>query len=337
MVTEQLIAFIKEQQSAKKTKKQITDLLLQNGWKSEDITAGFENIKTGVPVPSSQTARPAGQLLGVFELISQSWNLFTKRWQTFFGIIAFQILAGIATFILLFIGGFSALFTLGVKSDSATNETLKLGLGGVSLALLILAMAAISLFYFLSTIATYYAVRSEADPGVKQSFAYAWSKFGSFLWVSVLSTLVIGGGMLLFYIPGLIAAVGITFSIFVLMTEDVHGMDALIRSWRYVYGHWWSILWRFFAFGFWLALASGILGTITMGIASSIISIVVTPIMAAYTYLLYNNLKSLPRDPQALTRPNGHFKVFAILGIFAVIGYIGLMFYIFTHAATSSI
>ena len=334
MVTDQLIAFIKEQQSAGKTKSQITDLLAQNGWNPQDISAGFEQVKTGVPVPSSQTTRPAGQFLGVFELLTQSWNLFTKRWQTFFGIIAFQILAGIAIFILMMASGLTSLF---LSSSGIDKEAINLGGSILLFVICLVAILAISLFSFLGYIATYHVVRSGPDVGVKQAYGYAWSKFGSFLWVYILTMMVMAGGMMLLFVPGLIASVALSFSLLVLLTEDIKGYDALVRSWQYVYGHWWSILWRFFAFEFWLVLAGGILGAITMGIASSLIGIVATPIMAAYTYLLFNNLKSLPRDPQALTRPNSHFKVFAILGIIAIIGYISLTVIIIAGVARSSI
>ncbi|MFA6197969.1 MAG: hypothetical protein WC734_02305 [Patescibacteria group bacterium] len=332
MITKQLIAFIREQKSAGKTKAQITGLLSQNGWKEEDIAAGFRQVESGASAPIPQNN--PDQLMGVIDLVKASWNLFIKRWQTYFGIMAFQILASAAIFILMLVGGLTTLFTSGIGSSAVNNESFDIGGSILLFAICLIAILAISLFSYLGYIAMYHVVRSDSEVGVKQAYSFAWLKFGSFLWVYILTMLVVMGGMMLLYVPGIIASIAISFSLIVLLTEDTKGYSALVRSWQYVYGHWWAVFWRFLAFGFLLGLAGGVLGAISMGILSSLISIIVAPIMAAYTYLLFMNLKSLPRDPQVFSKPNGHYKVYAVLGILMGLGYIG--FFIWLIGTTPS-
>lgn len=314
MVTAQLIAFIKEQQHTGRTQEEITELLRQNGWQPADIAAGFHQVATGAPSPTSPV--PTDRLMDIMDLLKASWNIFAQRWRTFVVILIIQSIAGIGLFVLFLAGGLATFLTSGMGlANPSDAPDMKLSVVGAGLALLLIGIVVVCLFSFLSNIAMYHVIRSESIVGVKSAYGYAWSKFGSFLWVAVLSSLAIMGGMMLLFVPGIIASVALSFTIFVLMTEEIGGYGALVRSWQYVHGHWWAVVWRFIALSFVVGIISSILGAISMGALSLLVSVIITPITATYTYVLFKNLKSLPRDPQALSRPNGYYKVYAIVGL----------------------
>ena len=75
------------------------------------------------------------------------------------------------------------------------------------------------------------------------SFAWARSHFFLWLWLVVLSGLVLLGGWMLFIVPGIIASVYIAFSQYVFVGEGLTGMAALQRSRQLVYGKFSAVLW----------------------------------------------------------------------------------------------
>ncbi len=129
--------------------------------------------------------------------------------------------------------------------------------------------------------------------------------------ISILTTLVVFGGIILLIIPGIIFALWFTFSVHALVIDKKHSIDALKYSKSLVSGHWFSILWRLFAPFILITIAimivqwifAMILGiqtdsqfqfTITQTIyliLSTIINILITPITVAIPTILYIELK----------------------------------------------
>lgn len=70
-----------------------------------------------------------------------------------------------------------------------------------------------------------------------------------FLWVGLLMTLVTLGGTLLLIVPGILFALWLSLSPYILFVEDKRGLKALITSWHYVKGYWLAVFWRFLFFG----------------------------------------------------------------------------------------
>jgi hypothetical protein len=72
--------------------------------------------------------------------------------------------------------------------------------------------------------------------------AYALGKLGPLLWVIILSTLAILGGLILLIIPGLIIAVMLFVSVDSFIVEGHRGSTALGRSWGLVKTHFWHVV-----------------------------------------------------------------------------------------------
>jgi len=71
-----------------------------------------------------------------------------------------------------------------------------------------------------------------------------WDVYLPALWVSILNSLVVLAGTLLFFFPGIWVGVLFAFSVILVVAENRRGTQALAASAALVKGRWWSTLWR---------------------------------------------------------------------------------------------
>jgi hypothetical protein len=123
--------------------------------------------------------------------------------------------------------------------------------------------------------------------------------------LSILLTLIIAGGYLLFVIPGIVLNLGLTFSSQILVVEKKGVIESLKRSWKLTNGKKIEILGRFFQMGLCVfvptflievlliafARTTGIGDLILITIVTHGISAIVSPIMVGFLVLLYYNLR----------------------------------------------
>lgn len=143
------------------------------------------------------------------------------------------------------------------------------------------------------------------NPSVQIAEAYqtALEKFLSYLWISILTGVIVFVGFVLFIIPGIIFAVWLAFSVFVLLVEGKGGVAALKQSKEYVTGKWMAVFGRILALlavSIILGIIVGIVGSIggEMGevALSYILNFFLVPFSIAYMYLMYQDLKSTPES-----------------------------------------
>ncbi|HEX5772811.1 MAG TPA: hypothetical protein VFY07_00700 [Geomobilimonas sp.] len=107
------------------------------------------------------------------------------------------------------------------------------------------------------------------------------------MWVGCLTGFVIGGGFMLFVLPGIIFMVWFFFAQFILVDEDVHGMDALLKSREYVRGEWFNVALRLLP----VWVASVLIGMIPL--VGPILGVIFFPFAMIYHYLLYRDLRGM--------------------------------------------
>lgn len=177
-----------------------------------------------------------------------------------------------------------------------------------------------------SYVALLHAIKErEIKIGIKDSLGKGWNKILSFIWISFLLSFIILGGLFLFVIPGIILSVWFGFSIYVLVSEDLRGMNALLRSKQLVNGYWWKVFWRFIAVQLMILI---IILPVSVFIALSkypalnnfyqlIVSIFFMPFVAAYSYLIYEDLINLKRDVPFVPKrgTKGKFILVGIVGL----------------------
>ncbi|HWB21529.1 MAG TPA: hypothetical protein VG652_01430 [Gaiellaceae bacterium] len=148
--------------------------------------------------------------------------------------------------------------------------------------------------------------------GWQASLQFAARRFGSLLWLSFLSFLLICVGLVLCVIPGVYLAVGFAVAIPVLLGEEVRGSRALGRSRELVKGSWWRVLGVIIAGTFVTSIVTGaFLGVVyvitsltsigpetnslVLGLekicTGTITAAITTPIVAAFLVVLYFDLR----------------------------------------------
>jgi hypothetical protein len=103
----------------------------------------------------------------------------------------------------------------------------------------------------------------------RQSLRFARAKLGSLVWLSFLTALLAGLGLLLCVVPGVYFWVAWSVAAPVLLLEDVPGWRAMKRSKALVKGRWWSTV----AVLLLVAILTGIVQAVFIGILAGVVSV----------------------------------------------------------------
>ena len=226
------------------------------------------------------------------DLFTESWQLFQRRFATLIGLylltmVAFMLPLGI-TIGLAMLAGMA-------KGGAAFVLTGVVGL----LAGLYLGFRCFAAFL--------HAVVDD-----QLAFGEALEKGNEIilplLWIGFLTGFIICGGFILFVIPGIIFMVWFFFAQFILVKEDVHGMNALLKSREYVRGEWFNVALRLLL----IWAASVLVGIIPL--AGPILCIVFFPFTMIFHYLIYRDLREMKGDVPFSVR---HHRQAEMAGCFA--------------------
>jgi hypothetical protein len=243
------------------------------------------------------------------ELFAKSWAQFRERFS-----VAVQIYLG--PLAMLLIG------QLLLSHPSA---------GAALLGLLISFLASIaSVVASIALIATF-----GKGTDFSESYRIGFSVFWSMVWVSILVTLSVFGGAVIFLIPGIMLAVQLSFATYSLVLEGKRGMQALAQSREYVKGYWWAYVGRnlllvLMLFAVMLIIVwplTILFGSIFGTIFYSIVLLAFIPFSIAYHYQIFDNLRRLKpsASEEAAKHTGGFLKASVILGIVGII--LGIIFF----------
>ena len=111
-----------------------------------------------------------------------------------------------------------------------------------------------------------------------------------FAWIFLLYGFIIAGGYLLLIIPGVIFTVWFAFAQFIMPGENVHGMEALLKSREYVRGHWLDVALRLFL----IWILSGFVSAIPF--FGFILALLFFPYVMIFHCLIYRDLRAIKGD-----------------------------------------
>ncbi len=137
-----------------------------------------------------------------------------------------------------------------------------------------------------------------------------------FIWIAILSSLVLFGATILLVIPGLIFGIWLSQAMYLMVAENERGLRALAMSWSRTRGYWWAIFGRTLVLCLTMIVAIIVLAIILnlignqamVGfIMNAIQFLVFTPIAAIYTYQLYREIRTVktatpPTDSDLATK-----------------------------------
>ncbi len=155
----------------------------------------------------------------------------------------------------------------------------------------------------LNYIAQIRLLSSEIPVSLRSAYQFASQNLFSYLWVIILASFFIFVGFLLLIVPGIVVAVWLAFTSFVMISGKAKGLDALRLSKRYVRGIWLQVFLRFLAVAFLGMLVSSAFA-IFQGFIKDLFGmnlyvenllnfayqLVVTPYFVVYGYELYKDV-----------------------------------------------
>ncbi len=273
------------------------------------------------PSPISKLDQPIASLKKPTELLSEAWELYKVRWKTLLGIVVAPVLLMIFAGMIFFVGLWSSGMMDKASPESLFSDNISLAFS-IFAVFLFLFFILIAIIQIWSQVALIYAIKENKDMGIKEAYQKSKNKIKQFFWVSILVGFITMGGFILFAIPGFIFAVWFSFAIFIVITEDLKGMDAVLKSREYVRNYWWAVFWRFLfmylvMFGIMIVASVGL---ILIPILGNLVSIALTPLIMIYLFLIYDNLRKVKGDfefrPSAKAKKS--FVAVGVLGIIAI-------------------
>lgn len=265
-------------------------------------------VLSPAPDPSNASSSSKPQLPGFSEIFRSAWGQFKQNWPTFFGI-------SILPFVFSFVFGFV------IKMTGAY----------FNFGIIITYSIIYALIYILSIISVSLVVTSKINP---PSFSSAYkNSFGfllSFAWIGILSSLAAFGGTLLLVIPGVIISILLIFSSFAYFTEGKKGLNALIFSWYYARNYKLAVFGRLFLFGLIIMAVSIVVGILAffseevLNFVTALLSAIYLPLSTIFSFAIFQSLKQIvpPPSPEDETKIKSKIKIFSILGIVAIVGFI---------------
>lgn len=175
-------------------------------------------------------------LISISAIIRESCSLYGKHFRA---VVPYIVLIFLPS-ALIAISGYAALFVgeLTAYGDMASNIVLG-----------IMLLAALIFHLWTSTaLLRFTGLLAEGGniPHWKTVYGSVIGRLWPFVYTSILTTIIVSAGFILFIIPGLIFTVWYAFVGFTLVIEGAKGFNALRASKALVVGRWWSILWRLF-------------------------------------------------------------------------------------------
>jgi hypothetical protein len=325
MINQQLLDYIKQQQQQNISKEQIKSALTTNGWQQQDVDDAFSFISSSVSTPSQvpPPAQTISSLPSATAIFGQAWAVYKQRLGTFLGVMAIPIISG---------SGYMAMILFLSKALSISPSSTGLLLLIPIVFIIFLIIIAVQIW---GQTALLYAIKdSQEKIGVVESYRRGWHKILSYWWIGLLMAFITIGGFILLVVPGIIFATWFSLAVFVLIAEDLKGMNALLKSKEYVKGKFGSVFWRLFFIGvisFVISLVPIIFFSILKipfgsQINNLIIGLFVTPLVMTYSFLVYSSLKAI-KGEYVFVPTAGKKTIFVTVGIigFLIIPAIGIL------------
>lgn len=223
--------------------------------------------------PKSRPAPPRG-LTDIGDLFKETWQLFQRRFTTLIGlylltIVAFMLPVGIA-------------LGLGMLAGMVKGGTAFVLTGFIGLL--------VGLYLGFRCVAAFLHAVVDDRLAFREALEKGSAVIIPLIWIGFLSGFIIGGGFFLFVIPGIIFMVWFFFAQFIMIKEDVHGMNALLKSKEYVRGEWFNVALRLL-----LVWAASVLISV-IPLAGPVLYIVFFPFVMIFHYLIYRDLREMKGD-----------------------------------------
>jgi hypothetical protein len=230
------------------------------------------------------------RLLPVLKLWKESFHMYTRHLPLYLGLFYFPLIIALIALSIAF-----AVWYWIAQVYSASMFLLPI----IVVILISMTMVLIytTLYFVIANHETryrFYEIYKKSTPSIP-----------SLLWIGVLSFLIIFGGFLLLFIPGVLVSVWIAFSGFVYFKDQKKGFQAVKQSREYVRGYWWPVFCRLVLLWIVLFIVNVLVHSILKSVAPDtlymayqkmfdlLVSSFATPFTLVYLSLIYKNLRTI--------------------------------------------
>ncbi len=269
-------------------KETIVSALKTAGWQQAKIDEAFAYCEKRILTPSSDHHI---KLLSPFGLLKVTWDLYLRRLTTLIGI---YIIAIIPSLLL----GFMVIGMRDILEPQFQIQNVGVIMIFLPISLLFVLSALMLLVW--SQLAIIHAIHGSIELiGIQHSYKRAWKQIMAFVWLACIVVLLISGGTLLLFIPGILFAVWFSLSLPVLVSEDIHGTMAILKSKAYIQGYTFPVMVRFIVLGLTFVIIYSLVSLlfsflrfpILFTLVQWALPLIFIPFAMTFVYQLYNNLK----------------------------------------------
>lgn len=299
MDKETLIAYIQTERARGVADADIKTELLTKGWSEEMVSIELgENTKNSSALPP------------VMELISAS---FSELWRNIWKSFLIMLLPFLVAVTFGFMGG-AGMILSGSQFDATP--------GVIVLTVVMVVIA--GLFSLVSTIMLVKQIENNWTLTFEEALKRSFPLLLPLLFVSILGSIAVLGGILLLIIPGIVAALWFVFTQTAVIIDEKRGLSALLYSKKLVTENF-SIIFKYFIVAVLLVmLVSFIAGLIP--VAEMFIGFFTTPFMLIFTVRVYAIIK---KQQTETAREESRTAVYALLavGTLLIIGILCLLLF----------
>ncbi len=286
----------------------------------------MNNQNNTTQLQESLSSQKVSSLPNTIELLKQSLNIYKQNLEALLMIV---LLLTIFSFVAVEYGNF-------IPTPNISN--FEKSIIGIIIFLINF------IFPLWSFCAIIYLIRDNFKKiDLTEAYRQTFKLIPSLLWLSFLGVFIILGSFVFLIIPGIIFGIWFVLGPYVLVNENLKGMNALLKSREYIRGYWWKVLWRLLALGVFFLIVSLVLGFIVNLFLSLLLSKNITnyvnEFMSAligsfffsfqivYTFLIYKNLQSIKGEFSFEPSKSQKLK-YILVGVVGIIVFLILIFYI---------
>lgn len=260
MTNPQITGYVLSERARGVSDADIRAALLTKGWVASDVDEAMGAVPTGA----------AGNVLpGVFDLIGESWALYTKNFQLYFLIMLLPVVASVIVYLMMgqyadtmMSGGGMGMSYGDMEGNRAALFPSMRLIGAGIFAAIISALAA-----SFSTAGLLIALKE----GTVTSPTIAWQKAGGvfvqYFFTSIVSGIIIGIGFVLLIIPGVYLLGRYGFASLITIFGNKGVGDSLSESKKLAQGREWTFAGKILGGSILISIA----GNIVAGIAGAIV------------------------------------------------------------------
>lgn len=231
-------------------------------------------------------AKEITEIRSIGSLFQDSWKLFTKIWLQYFVYYVATFLGMIVLMGAVLGYPVAKLVTENPNLEDITPEMFMSNWPYILIAVVVFTLFAAYISLAMSK--TIYTIAQNKEISYRESLSYSGKNFIKYLWVSVVTGLLVVLGFILLVIPGFYALTILSLVPIIFVIEENYSLDALKRSRELVSKNFWGVFGRLFLLFILLSVASGLFKDAHL--IQTIINFVTGALSLGYVYYMYLDL-----------------------------------------------